>query len=362
MSSEHFDYDLDGWFFFGSLVDDANPDDPGVFFIAVQRIEESSNGFRAPMVPAIVGFNSRSLGKYEFRGFFTVDISSLMTVTSNPWTVKLISPFQNGPLITMSTVSGTMGAADAVYSLTADIPDFYGARLKANVQLRDRFGTVNQGDGTASFFAQFLTDSQRDQIMHSSERTVSNYLRTTADPMSCQGSYYYSLPLLDVNQFTITRNDSVLSSGSKGLMWMDYVVQRYDQRAADVFSEASWNFYAIQFPDINAALMVIEINSATGSLPIAKLFNTDGYMTLNYAHKPKYTWAINDINIEAVPGTNWTSPRSYLDYAIQHRIQLMSADFPADLTITMLRNDQEIYIDKKTIKYEGLATVSGTLG
>jgi hypothetical protein len=122
MSSEHFDYDLDGWFFFGSLVDNTNPDDPGVFFIAVQRIEESNNGFRTPMIPAIVGFNSRSLGKYEFRGFFTTDISTLMTVTSNPWTVKLISPFQSGPLITMSTVSGTMGAADAVYSLTADFP------------------------------------------------------------------------------------------------------------------------------------------------------------------------------------------------------------------------------------------------
>jgi hypothetical protein len=362
LSSEHFDYDLDGWFFFGSLVDNANTDDPGVFFIAVQRIEESSNGFRTPMIPAIVGFNSRSLGKYEFRGFFTIDISSLMTVTSNHWTVKLISPFQSGPLITMSTVSGTMGAPDAVYSLTADIPDFNGIRLKANVRLRDRFGTVNQGDGTASFFAQFLTNSQREQIMHSSERTVSNYLRTTADPMSCQGSYYYSLPLLDVDQFTITRNDSVLSSGSKGLMWMDYVVQSYDQRAADVFSKASWSFFAIQFPDINTALMVIEINSATGSLPIAKLFSTDGDMTLNYAHNAKYTWAINNINIEAVPGTTWTSPRSYLNYAMQHHIQLMSADFPADLTLTMVRDDQEIYVDKNTIKYEGLATVSGMLG
>ena len=122
MSSEHFDYDLDGWFFFGSLVDNTNPDNPGVFFIAVQRIEESNNGLRTPMIPAIVGFNSCSLGKYEFRGFFTIDISTLMTVTSNLWTVKLISPFQSGPLTTLSTVSGTMGAADAVYSLTADFP------------------------------------------------------------------------------------------------------------------------------------------------------------------------------------------------------------------------------------------------
>ncbi|MBL7105648.1 MAG: hypothetical protein ISS18_15080 [Bacteroidales bacterium] len=364
LSSEHFEYDLDGWFFFGSLVDSAMPDDIGVFFIAVQRIEESLKGFRVPMVPAIVGFNSASLGHYEFRGFLTLDMDPLMTVTSNPWSVRLNSPLQSGPLIKMDLVSGSMGAADAVYNLTADIPDSDGVRLQAEVQFRDRLGVVNQGDGSASFFAQFLTDAQRKQIMGSSVRTVSNYLEATDDPMSCQGSYYYSLPLMDVEQFSIILDTVSLSNGSDGFMWMDYVVQSYDQRARDVFSNASWDFYAIQLPEENAAIMVIQVNSATGSLPIAKLFRYDSDRTLNFARKAVHSWAIDEIKIEAI-GTTWTSPTTGLKYAMHHRIQLMSTVLPADLIINMMIENQEIVIDFdtiKTIKYEGLGSVEGMLG
>lgn len=363
LSSEHFEYDLDGWFFFGNLVDNAAPDDIMVFFIAVQRIEMSYKGFRAPVVPAIVAFSNDSLGKYEWRGFLTLDIDSLMTVTSNPWNVTLNSIFPGDPLITMSLVSGSMGAADAVYSLTADIPDFNNVVLHAEVQLCDRFGVVNQGYGPASFFPQYLTEEQRAEIMGSSERTVSNYLESTGDPMSCQGSYYYSMPLMDVEQFSIRLDDTIsLSTGSDGLMWMDYVVQSYDQKASEVFSNASWDFYAIQLPEANAAIMVIEINSATGSLPIATLFRSDSDRTLNSARKAVHSWAINEINIYHVPGTDWKSPRSGLSYAMQHHIQLTSEDYPADLTIKMVRDDQEIMIDSTKIKYEGLGSVEGTLG
>lgn len=368
LSSEHFEYDLDGWFFFGSLVDSTKPEDLGVFFIAVQRIDQPIAGFMTPTVPAIVAFNSSSLGKYEFRGVMSIDVEPLMDVVTSPWKVTLTSPFQEGPLITMSLVSGSMGSDDAVYSLSANIPDFDDVRLVAEVLIRDNFGAVNQGDGTASFFAQFLTESQREQIMNSSNRKVSTYLEETGDPMSCQGSYYYSLPLMDVEQFTIKLDDSVLSSGTEGVMWMDYVVQSYDERAVEVFSKASWNFYAIQFPENKAAMMVIEINSETGSLPIAKLFKYDGDKTLNYAHKAVHTWGINEINIEPIPGSNWTSEKTGQVYAMKHRIQLMSDEYPADLIIEMITDDQEIVIDIdtlgfkiSTIKYEGLGTVEGTL-
>ena len=362
LSSEHFEYDLDGWFFFGNLVNQAKPDDISVFFIAVQRIEMSYHGFRAPVVPAIVAFSNDSLGKYEWRGFVTLDIDSLMIVTSSPWNVTLNPPYPAGPLITMSLISGSMGAADAVYRLTADILDSHGIMLHAEVQLRDRLGAVNQGYGTASFFPQYITQDQRAQIMGLPARTVSNYLESTGDPMSCQGSYYYSFPLMDVEQFSIRLDDTIsLSSGSDGLMWMDYVVQTYDQRASEVFSKASWDFYAIQLPEINAAIMVIEINSTTGSLPVATLFRNDSDRTLNGARKAIHSWAINEINIYPVPGTEWESPQTKLKYAMQHQIQLTSADYPADLTITMVRNNQEIVIDTSKIKYEGLGTVEGML-
>lgn len=362
LSSEHMEYDLDGWFFFGSVINGLNPADTGVFFIAVQRIEMEMNGFRAPMVPAIVGFNSKSLGKYEFRGLYTIDISPLMTVNTNPWEVILNSPLQIGPVITMRLVSGTMGAADAVYDLYANIPDTGGVYLTAGIRIRDRFGAVNQGDGPASFFAQFLTEEQRNLVMRSPDRRVSSYLEASSDPMSCQGSWYYSLPLLDLEELSIWRNGTLLSIGTRGLFWMDYVVQSYDKRAQEVFADASWSFFAIQFPGIDAAMMVIEINSSEGSLPIARLFGPKGGVTLNRANKPEYIWAVNDINIQATPERKWKSPRSHLIYNTQHRIRLMSDELPVDITLTMIRDDQEIYIDDNTIKYEGLARVEGTLG
>ncbi len=363
LATEHFEYDLDGWFFFGSLVDDAAPEDIGVFFIAVQRIEMSNNGFRAPIVPAIVGFNSASLGAYIFRGFLTLAADPLMVVTPDPWSVELNSPLQAGPLITLGLVSGTMGAADAVYRLSADIPNLQNVRLQVEVQLCDRFGVVNQGYGTSSFFPQYLTDTQREQIMISSVHSVPAYLDATSDPMSCQGSYYYSLPLMDVEQFSVMRDSVLLSSGTNGTMWMDYVVQTYDQKASEVFSNASWDFFAIQLPEENAAIMVLQVKSETGSLPVATLFRNDSERTLNSARKAVHSWAIDEIEIETVPGTIWTSPATGQQYFMQHHIRLQSETWPVDLTIKMIQENQEIVIDTtSTIKYEGLGTVEGTLG
>lgn len=166
----------------------------------------------------------------------------------------------------MRAVSGTMGAPGALYQLQAMIPDTNAHFLVADLLIRDRFGTISHGDGPASFFPQSLTDAQRNAIMHSSDRRVSSYLEATADPMSCQGSFYYSLPLLDVEEFSVYMNQDLLSAGTRGLMWMDFVVQSYDEKALEVFAKPSWSFYAIQFPAIDAALMVIEITSSTGTL------------------------------------------------------------------------------------------------
>jgi len=368
MASEHFEYDLDGWFFFGTLVDSLDPDDLGIFFITVQRMEEGDHGFKFPVVPAVVGFNSKSRGNYLWRGTITLDVDSLVTVESNPWDVKVSNPLQEEPQIHMQLTSGTMGAKDATYKLRAKMFNDDLVPLVVDVQIKDRYGAINEGNGTASFMAQFLTEEQRNYIMNSSDRRVSAYQEETGDPMSCQGSFYYSLPLLDVEHFSIIHQDTIISQGSDGVLWMDYVVESYDQQALEAIEDVSWEFYAIQFPDINTALMVIEITTKTGTLPIAKLFNMDSEKTLNNASIAKHSWAIDEVNIEAVPGFNWTSPKSHESYNTSNRIQLMSDDYSADLSITMITDDQEIYIDNeisgkpvKMVKYEGIASVEGTL-
>ncbi|MBC8314292.1 MAG: hypothetical protein H8E51_02220 [Bacteroidetes bacterium] len=75
-----------------------------------------------------------------------------------------------------------------------------------------------------------------------------------------------------------------------------------------------------------------------------------------------HSWAINEINIYPTPNTEWKSPKTGLRYAMQHRIPLTSEDYPVDIMITMVRDDQEIVIDTAKIKYEGLGLVEGMLG
>ena len=364
MSSEHMEYDLDGWFFFGSLVDDTAPAHPGGFFISMQRIRVAEDGTDWQLVPAIVGFNSPTVGgRYVYGGVYTLDMAPYVVVESNPWKVEVYNfSVQWWPIMTMELVSGSMGAAGAVYRLTADTPDNLGGRLEADVTVRDRLGAVNQGYGTTSLFPQFITEPQRSEITGSFGNSVGTYLEQTGDPMTCQGSYYYSTPLMDVQSFSIERDGIPLSSGTRGTMWMDDIVQTYDELAKEVLiGNASWEFFSIMLPDEDAAIMVIQIKSATGTLPVATLFTDGSGRTRNAARNAVHRWEINNIDIEPVPGTIWKSPTTKQKYYQEHRIRLGSNTYPADLTIKMVRNNQEI-VYKNMIKYEGLATVEGTLG
>ncbi len=363
LASEHMEYDLDGWFFFGSLLDSEAPQDPGVFFISMQRIDVSENGPTMPLVPAVVAYGNASLGQYVYGGGYTVDMEPLVNVLSDPWKVEVKSMDQEEPLLSMELLSGNMGEPGAEYRLAADVPDQLGGRLQAEVRLSDRLGVVNQGYGTASFFPQFVTDTQEEQIAGTYDNSVRDYLEATGDPMACQGSFYYSLPLMDVEEFTITRDGARVSGGTSGTMWMDNVVQSYDEQAKEVLidGDASWEFFSIMLPEESAALMVIQITSANGTLHVASLFREGSGTTQNGALQAAYSWPLDGIDIAAVNGSTWTSPNTGLQYAQQHRIQLASDTMPADLTIQMVRENQEIAVGD-TVKYEGLAAVEGTLG
>ncbi|MFH1386234.1 MAG: lipocalin family protein [bacterium] len=370
MSQEHLEYDLDGWFFFGSLVDSASPEAPGMFISSMQRIAKEWGGIRWQLIPAIIAYNGPSLEGYVFGGDFILeDLDPRVVVTSNPWKVTVNSSKQTEPLMTMSLVSGTMGQAGAEYLLTGNVPALQGGTLEAEVLLCDRLGTVNQGYGSASFFPQYLTGLQQYDIKRSFGNSVKKYLESTGASMAGQGSFYYSLPLLDVKNFWIKRNGVLLSSGTSGTMWMDDIVQSYGQEAQDVLiGKAWWEFYSIMLPEEDAAIMVIQIKSGTGTLPVATLFSTSSERTSNSARKPVHSWKIDEIGIEALSsGGVWTSPMTGNQYVQERRIRLESPDCQADLTVKMVREDQEIVVDmtaiglNKTIKYEGLATVTGTL-
>ncbi len=369
LSSEHMEYDLDGWFFFGSLVEDTLPDNPGVFFISMQRIAQDISGRIYQTVPAIVAFNSPHSEKYFFGGNYTIDMEPYVHVSTSPWKVEIHSQEQEESHMAMGLISGMMGQPNAKYKLTSHIPDQLGDTLKTEIVVCDRLGVVNQGYGTASFFPQYLTEAQRNKISSSHDNSVGQYLEDTGDPMVGQGSFYYSLPLMDVESFSIRRNNDIESQGTQGVMWMDHIVQSYSGEAADILvGNASWEFFAMMLPEEDAAIMVIRVESGTGVLPVAKLFKNIGDRTRNSALKAVFSWDMDDITIEESPGGNlWTSPETGQQYVQEHHILLESDDYSADLIITMIRENQEIVVDlteygmEKTIKYEGLARVTGTL-
>jgi hypothetical protein len=373
LSSEHFTYDLDGWFFMGNLMETGMETNPGVFFISVQRIEQElspqAGWGRAPLVFAVVGYNNEALGHYLVGGTATPDTWPLASVTSTPWKVEVNPTLQFPPQLTMELISGTMGVSGAVYQLTSDLPDLAdtnGTPFQVDVWLQDRLGVVNQGHGTASFYPQFLTSPQRSRILQEFGGSVSDYLASTGDPMPCQGSLYYSIPLLDVIDFTITKGGSTLSSGSEGTLWMDYIVQSYDSQWAHILPTASWSFMAIRFPETNMAMTLFQMtNDVTGALPVAKLFSADSERTTNEARKAIHSWDIDEIEISVDTNSIWISPETTQQYAMVQHV-LLGGDYTADLTLTMVRNNQEIVIwtkkgDPPTIKYEGEAKVEGTL-
>ena len=361
METEHFEYDLEGWFFMGSLVDSEKPEDPGVLAFTVQRVAMLGTVLGAQQVPVGVGFNKKSLGKWEFWGFYELDVPPLITAKADPWSVTLLSPLPTEPpLVTMESVSGRMGQVDTVYLLKADIPGMEAPRLKAEVRFRDRFGVINQGYGTAAFCVQNITSAQRETIMRSYGGSVQAYLESTGDPMICQGDYYYQMPFLEVEEFSIMRGDTLLSKGTSGLLWADVITASYDEQALKVYKNLLSTFFAIQFPEEKTAIMVLQIDSANGSMPIATLYSDDSERTRNSARKPVYSWPINGIKIDPDPDHIWVSEATGKSYPLQYRIRLESADRQADLTITMAIDNQEVVTPDET-SYAGLGTVKGTL-
>ena len=371
LGSEHLDFHLDGWFFFGDLVQgtEARPSlaDIGTFFMAMQRIEiDVGLGVPVPFFPSIVAFNGNSTNGYIFGAFPAVDLAVFgVEVKENPWSVT-VNWF--GQVVSMALTAGKMGAPGAIYRLYADLLDFNNKNIRAEVLIRDRLGSVSQGYGTASFFPQFLVEEQRKIIMDSFGGSVPAYLAAGSDPMICQGSFYYSLPLMDVMNFTIKYEGATLAGGNRGTMWMDYVVQTYDGQAQEVLiDKATWQFFAIMFPEAEMAMMVIQIDSATGSLPVASLFTEAGERARNSSLQAAHSWDVNEIEIRGM-GEKWESPKTRQQYYMQYRIYLASATLPGDLTISMLRQNQEIVIPNPdpqkpdTIKYEGEAEVKGSIG
>ncbi len=370
LSMGHPEYHLDGWFFFGNLIEGRGTpvtEDVSTFFISIQRKDIAQipgTSIRFSVYPSIVAFQGARHEGYLFGG--GLDGASQVTVASEPWSVVAVA---NGhpAMMSMSLVKGQMGMRGAVYHLASDVVDQEGHRLQTDVWIKDKFGIINDGYGPASFFPQWILPGQREKILAGHGGSLESYLYAERDLMTGQGDYYYSSPSLKVLDFKITRDyDEILAAGSRGELWLDYTVASYDDRASDMIKGCKWQFFTIQLTGSNGSILLLNTETATtGSLPVARLYRKKR-KGQNGAIHATYTWDIDKISIvpDEDPAWAWKSPDSQITYHTRYNIALRSEvkKHNVDLTVTMLRENSEIYIPGQNPAYEGVGLVTGTMG
>lgn len=358
---------LQSYCIWGKLVEEGKPEN--AYLGIVQRMDQLNSNYGTHHLSNIiggVGYNNEQTAQIIFGGVLDEDdLTGLVTLTQ-PWHVNmesLNSPSAPFPYNTvdMMLLNGEMGRPGAQYKITSRTVDLKGGALETSLVVTDSMGFVNEGYGPASFFPQWILPSQRSLITGKIYNgSVGEYLNDTGDPMTDQGSYYYSAPMLEVDSYSIVRNGEVVSKGSDGLLWMDVVYQSFDSAALSVVKTATWEFFSLQFPQRNQALMVTRVrNDQNGEIPVASLFSTNATRSANGALNPEHRWNLQEIDIKPIPGHTWTSPTTNLIYNTKYNITL-GGTRKANLVVTMAWNEQEIQ-DGNTAKYEGLADVSGTI-
>ena len=350
----HPEYSLDAWCYFGRLVGNFNT---YAFTFLIQK----TIPFQIPTVHHKLsydiagGFNTASLGKWQLDGCGS---SVGPIIKNNPWSIS--DTCNDGAVpadlttLYVKLLTGNVGEKNATYKLVLEAIislDFHVNPVYIEVEFTDLLGTVKEGFGPNAFLPNWLTDKQRDTILNKYGGSVENYLNAGFDDMNCQGSYYFSQPLLSVTSFTIfDLSGAILDTkavGNDSVLWFDYVAQTFDNAGLEILNNVGWTFFAIQFPMEKQAIMVTKVVTETsGSYILANLFTESGTIR----------WNINDINIQ---GSNvWTSPTSGKQYYMTHTITLNNPSVV--ITVQTDWDEQEISVGGET-KYEGICTVTGTV-
>tara|TARA_B110000259_G_scaffold49886_1_gene58550 strand:+ start:18567 stop:20426 length:1860 start_codon:yes stop_codon:yes gene_type:complete len=188
--------------------------------------------------------------------------------------------------VTIELTNGEFGDKNSTYKISAvGLGKFKDELFEINVI--DKLGIINQGLGINSFFANWLTNSQRTNVINDFNGSLKNYLlhKHTEENLVSQGSFYFSLPLLEVVDFTLTsltgaRKDTIELT-KISTMWLDNTTQSFDSNASAILSNLKYNFFALTFYDINACMTISQITTITGILHSAT-FTKDGQENINW--------------------------------------------------------------------------------
>lgn len=283
-------------------------------------------------------------------------------LTSNPFSAR----FSSGPtFLDARVVSGQLGQPGAVVEITTVAAAIDGAgnpdgELQVSLRATDAAGVAQWGYGPSGFFPQWILPEQRTEIEGTYDGSIGAYLAASDNPMTNQGSYYYTSPFLTVSAFTITHDGEVVASGTGGQLVADYVTQTFDEAAHQVVDNGvTWTEFTTLL-GADQAMKIGRVDQASvGSMPYAMLVGRDGNRLDNGSLATSGNWKMGDITITPDPASAWTSPHSKLSYELRYTVTL-GGDGGGTLSYSAVVPDQEIDVAGRTV-YEGVFTVTGTL-
>lgn len=312
-----------------------------------------------------------------------------VSITYQPWSIDVTGTTGTvAESLSMSATSdptgtstpGAPGAVGTTYTLTATLETGYPGESTTestvfSAVVRDTTGMVQWGYGPNGFFPLWMfdgtpvdgiaTDAQRESIMNSYGGDIGAYLAATSDPMTGQGSQYYSMPVLEVEQWSVTRGGSTLGSGASGTLWFDNLTETYNDTANYIVHNGyQWTEFSMMLPDRQQGLLLAKTSQAdVGDLYYAMLAGDDSAQNANGTLVPTANWPQGASEITAVPGSEWTSPNSCYVYTLADRATLAAGDGRPAVDVVFSAVDhpyQEIDALGRPV-YEGLFSYSGTI-
>lgn len=306
----------------------------------------------------------------------TADVS----LDYEPWNIGVIGTTGTEvEEMSMTAISGAPGAVGTTYLLTAVLATGYAGEggtetTTFTAVVTDPTGIVQWGYGPNGFFPLWMFDGtpvggvattdQRDAIMNDFGGDIGAYLTATNDPMTGQGSQYYSMPVLNVEEWSVTRG-SYVGGGTAGTLWFDNLTETYNETANYIVRNGyRWTEYSMMMPDTGQGLLVAKTGQAdVGDLYYAMLAGDGSTQNANGTLAPTANWPQAAIEFAAVPGSEWTSPQTCYVYTLAEHVTLAATDGRPAVDVVFSAVDhpfQEIDALGRPV-YEGLFSYSGTI-
>lgn len=372
LSTERTEFDLQSYPFFGSLVDRKGR--TRTFSLMMQQTNDIAN---LPLSFAVEGVMVNKGSGFTLGGVEGVpELTLPLSLTAHPWSIRAQSFAigQQPQFVDARVVKGDIGQKGVVYELTASVQSTKlgssapARQLTLYVRAKDTLGMAQWGYGPSGFFPQWIYQQQRNRIEGRFKGSVGAYLAATRDRMSGQGDYYYSSPLLKVQEWSMRSNGARMGQGRGGTLWLDNVEQSFDAAADKVVKNGvTWTEFSTQLPGIRSALKIGWVKQkSVGKLPYAMLVDSGSSKARN-GNLRTSKWAMQSIRITPLSGARnrWTSPATGLTYVTKYRVVLKPAGNPkrhsARFTMTAVFDAQEVAFKGGRAVYEGLYRVDGWL-